>query len=253
MKNLTYVCLAFFCYVTLTAQTENKSNIQRVRIDFKTPEGYVRHLLLGFTQDGSATDGLDYGYDARKRDKLHDDLNWMIDSERFIIQGVGPFNVSKRYPLGMFLKNSGSIEISLTALEHFDNPISIYIYDDREKTHHHLNDVSYKKIMASGVYLDRFFMTFTNNRKESLLSQKDNALNDVSLNYFHNSKTMHVNTQGMPLNLKVYTLQGQLISSHALSNHSEVHTLSMSHLQSQVVLTVLESNEHSRYNRILIN
>ncbi|MCK0115366.1 hypothetical protein [Gelidibacter sp. F63206] len=253
MKNLTYLCLAFFCCLTFYGQSDGKSNIQRVRIDFETPEGYVRHLLLAFTRDNSATDGIDYGYDARNRDKLKDDLNWMIDSQRFVIQGVGAYDESKRYPFGMFLTNSGPIEISLTALEHFDNPIPIYIYDAWENSYHHINEDGYKKTMEKGVYQDRFFMTFSNEKTHHMLSKKENFLNDVFLNYFQNSKTLLVKTQGKPLHLKLYTLQGQLISSHDLSGDSDAHNLCMAHLQSQVVLTVLESDQNYRHNRILIN
>ncbi|MCL8008873.1 hypothetical protein M8845_15690 [Gelidibacter japonicus] len=255
MKNFTYLCLAFFCCLTVYAQTEtkSKSNIQRVRIDFKTPEGFVRHLLLGFTKDDSATDGIDYGYDARNRDKLKDDLNWMINSQRFVIQGVGAYCDSKRYPFGMFLTNSGPIEISLTDLEHFDTPIPVFVHDAWSDTYHKINDLSYKKTMESGVYQDRFFLAFSDNKPHHLLSNIDNALNDVSLNYFRNSKTLQVKTQGKPLQLKLYTLHGQLISSHDLNSNTETHTLSMDHLQSQVVLTVLESEQNYRHNRILIN
>ncbi|RXJ50174.1 hypothetical protein [Gelidibacter gilvus] len=253
MKNLTYLFLAFFWVASLSAQTENKSNVQRVRIDFKTPEGYVRHLLLAFTKDGSATDGIDYGYDARNRDKLKDDLNWMIDSQRYVIQGVGTYSESKRYPFGMFLTNSGPIEISLTDLEHFDTPISVFIYDAWENTYQRINDVSYKKTMESGVYKDRFFITFSNHKTHHLLTDVENALNNVTLNYYQNSKAIHVKTHGVPLYLKLYTLQGQLISSHDLNSASDTYALCMAHLQSQVILTVLESDQNSRYNRILIN
>ncbi|MGC1632800.1 MAG: hypothetical protein WA749_11880 [Gelidibacter sp.] len=250
MNKLTFLCILFWC-TTFYAQKDG--NIQRVRIDFKNPEGYVRHLLLSFTKDGSATDGIDYGYDALNREKLSDDLNWMIDSQRFVIQGVGTYSNSNNYPLGMFLTNSGPIEISLTALENFAQPISVFIYDAWENSYHHLNEVSFKKTMESGVYENRFFMAFTDHKEDHSLSDEDSALNAVSLNYYQNSKTIHVKTQGTPVSLKLYTLQGQLISSHDLNNASETYALSLAHLQSQVVLTVLESDHNSRYNRILIN
>lgn len=107
--------------------------------------------------------------------------------------------------------------------------------------------------MESGVYQDRFFLAFSDNKSHQSLSNIDNVLNDVSLNYFRNSKTLQVKSQGNPLQLKLYTLQGQLISSHDLNSNNETHALCMAHLQSQVVLTVLESDQNYRHNRILIN
>ena len=40
------------------------NQIKRVRLDFTSPLGYTRHLLLGFTPDNAASDSFDYGYDA---------------------------------------------------------------------------------------------------------------------------------------------------------------------------------------------
>lgn len=252
MKTVTYLCLALFCCATLHAQTENKSTIQRVRIDFTTPQGFVRHLLLGFTSDNRASDGIDYGYDARNIEKLPDDLNWMIASERFVIQGVGAFDASKMYPFGMFLTNSGSVDISLKDLENFPDPINIFIYDSWEKKYHRINEKSYKNTMASGVYENRFFISFDNEAK-TVLSNEETTLNDVSITYFQNSKTLRVNTQGLPFDLKLYNLQGQLLNVHHLNSTTTTHHLPLAYLSNQVLLTVLESGNKTLYKRVLIN
>ena len=41
------------------ANTTN-TEVQRVRIDFVSPDLYPRYLFLGFTPDNTATDGFDY-------------------------------------------------------------------------------------------------------------------------------------------------------------------------------------------------
>ena len=54
-----------FCFMSTNSNSynETKTNafeyrtMQRVRIDFESPNGYVRPLLLGFTTDNAATDG----------------------------------------------------------------------------------------------------------------------------------------------------------------------------------------------------
>jgi hypothetical protein len=124
MTKITQVCIAFifvlsmnsFSSNTISANNNNNGQItqpgtiQRLRLNIVTPQGYLRQLLLGFTSDNAASDGVDYGYDALNFDDFPDDCNWVINDDRFVIQGVGAFDETKKYPLGLFLTNSGSVK-----------------------------------------------------------------------------------------------------------------------------------------------
>ena len=172
MKKITHFCIAFFVSIfignigstyatTLIAQSNNNANeIQRVRIDFVSPDKYTRHLLLAFTPDNAATDGFDYGYDALNPDNFLNDLNWMIEEKRYVIQGVGAFDETKQYPFGLFLGDSGDIEIILTGLENFDSEIDVFIYDLFLDTYTRINDDSFKMNIDAADYLNRFFISF---------------------------------------------------------------------------------------------
>ncbi|MCH7524845.1 MAG: T9SS type A sorting domain-containing protein [Bacteroidetes bacterium] len=172
MKKITHFCIALFIILftgniggtyaaNLDAESNNNANeIQRVRIDFVSPDKYTRHLLLAFTPDNAATDGFDYGYDALNPDNFRNDLNWMIEEKRYIIQGVGAFDETKQYPFGLFLGDSGDIEIILTGLENFDSEIDVYIYDLFLDTYTRINDDSFKMNIDAADYLNRFFIAF---------------------------------------------------------------------------------------------
>jgi len=259
MNKITYLCFALLlCTIPLSfAQTdeENSSstdNIQRVRIDFKTPQGYIRHLLLAFTPDNSASDGVDYGYDARNVDNIPDDLNWIIDSQRFVIQGVGQFDNTKLYPFGMFMTNTGPIEIALTALENFDAPIDVFVYDAQEDTFSPINDSCYAYSIETGVYHNRFYIAFLDTN-DVALSNEDNSLEQVSINYLNQTRTLKIDSKGTPFQLKLFNLQGQLINSHYLSASDSNYGFSMDYIQSQVILAVLESENQTVYKRVIIN
>ena len=58
-------------------------------------------------------------YDALNQDAYPYDLNWLVDNQRCVIQGVGAFDNSKKYPFWMFMSKDGAIEIALKALENF--------------------------------------------------------------------------------------------------------------------------------------
>jgi hypothetical protein len=218
MNKITYLCFVILFCFSFSGFSQT-STIQRVRLDFVGPQDYTRHLLLAFTPNNQATDGVDYGYDALMFDELPDELNWIIDDDRYVIQGVGQFDTSKYYPFGMFLSNSGEIEIALTKLENFDTPIDVFIYDSVLNTFTSINDSRNIKTLSNGNYLDRFYITFTDNSNliaiasgsNNALSISENEIHNTTLNYLNGSKELLVKTN-TTLNLKsakVYDVLGK--------------------------------------------
>ena len=126
MKYFTLLYLTVFLFAS---SLTNAQDIKRIRVNVKTTKDAVRPLLLSFTPNNAATDGFDYGYDGLCVDEMEDDLNYIIENKRCVIQGVGAFDSTKQYPFGMFIKHPGNIEISLDALENFESEVKVYIYD----------------------------------------------------------------------------------------------------------------------------
>ena len=157
MKNITNLLFTLFFFSVINTH----AIIQRVRINFTGPDGYTRFLLLGFTSDNAASDAYDYGYDALNIDNLPNDLNWMIEDQRYVIQGVGAFDTCKYYRLGMFLQDSGNIQISLNSLENFDTIISVFLYDIQQNSFTKLNNTNFNLNITNGNYTDRFFIAFS--------------------------------------------------------------------------------------------
>ncbi|WP_250437352.1 hypothetical protein [Hanstruepera flava] len=236
MNKITYLSILVLCFIFIEISpakaknfdlAEYNSQMQRVRLDFTMPNGYVRHLLLGFTPDNAATEGVDYGYDTQTYDSFPDDLNWIIEGERFVIQGVGEFNETNQYPLGMFLSNDGTIEISLTALENFDNSIDVFVYDSILNTYTLINENSFSGEFTSGDYLDRFFITFFNqnandNEDESILSIDDQVDPIVQIQYYRNNGELSITANNAITKIEVYNLLGKKILSKLHINSKSV-------------------------------
>jgi len=167
--------------------------MKRIRLQFKTPKGARRHLLLAFTPDNSASDGFDYGYDAKVFDDLPDDMLFMINNDKCVIQAVGTFDETKQYPLGLFSKTGGNFEVSITELENLDPNTKIYIYDNLLGTYAKINEKNSKFEISldAGNYLNRFFITFV---KDNSLSVTENTFENVQINYLQNSAEIHIKT-----------------------------------------------------------
>ena len=195
----------------------NDDKIQRIRLSFKTPEGAKRHLMLGFTPDNLATDGIDYGFDALNSDNFPSDLSFAIAGKKFVIQGVGAFEINKEYPLDMILGIPGNVEIALTELENFDTPIDIVIYDKLLGTYTKINYANFQLPLVAGRYTDRFYIVFQGDETMSVIDQD---FKEINVKYLQRTNEIYVK---IPSNIEVkqvylVTLAGQKVNSWNLFN-----------------------------------
>ena len=248
---LLLICLSFSTNAKDTFTNDNTQNngaIQRVRLDVTTPTGYVRHLLLGFTPDNSATDGFDYGYDAYNVDNYPDDFSWMIGEDRFVTQGVGAFDETKTYPLGVFLSTSGIFEIELMSLENFNEAISVYIYDAFLNTYTLINDINFSQDIVSGEFTDRFYITFIDNTNENniFLSTPENQLENTSISYSNATNLLNINTNStVEINqVELYDLSGRRIYNLE-GNHTKSLSIKINIQSQYYIIRLFSGNIHS--------
>jgi len=191
---------------------------QLIRLDFKTPEGAIRHLLLGFVPTNIATDGVDYGYDSLNEDNFPNDMSFNIEGNRYIIQGLGTFDDTKMYPFDISLTTGGPIEVILDTLENFETPIDIFVFDALLGTYTHINNISYQTTLTEGEYIDRFFIAFKDNN--NTLSVIDNDYKDILVNYLQKTNEIYVKTPPQIDTKQIYVINvaGQIIKSWNMTN-----------------------------------
>lgn len=166
-------------------------DIQRVRISFIASDGFTRFLLLGFTPDNAASDAVDYGYDALNTENFPNDMYWFINGNYYVIQGVGTFDVSKSYPLAIQLSDDAYFEISLNALENFQEPIDVYIYDSELDISFQINDNNYQNKLEAGLYTNRFYLTFVNNFS---LSVNEYLNESIEIRFLQKEQQLYITT-----------------------------------------------------------
>ena len=236
-----------------TDLTEEEDDIQRIRINFTTPEGAIRHLLLGFTTDNAATDGVDYGYDALNSDYFPSDMSFLIDGENYVIQGVGEFNDTKVYPLHMVLGEQGNIEIGLTALENFDETIDVYIFDALEGTYTRFNEVNFQINLEAGIYSDRFFLVF---QEDATLSTIKEELKDITVRYLHDTNEIYVKTPSSVAVKQLYLINvaGQTVASWNATNlpMSNEIKIAVKHISEGTYILKAETDTSTFNKKIII-
>ncbi|WP_274474663.1 HYR domain-containing protein [Mangrovimonas aestuarii] len=183
-----------------TANTEEDSKqdtsqdlIKRIRLSATTPSKMVRHLMLAFVDNKNATDGINFGYDAKNIDTYKSDVLWNISDEDFNIQGVSTFNRSKQYPLHITLGQDGAVEISLTELENFNETINVYVYDSLLDNYTLINDTPYRNSFEAGEYKNRFYIAFENTSSARLAIMEKQIENTI-INYLRGSGEVYIKT-----------------------------------------------------------
>jgi hypothetical protein len=239
---------------------EGDDLIKRIRLNFKSPEGSIRPLLLAFVPNSQATDGFDYGYDA----KFYDDkplsyMAWMINDEPYVIQGVGDYDKSKQYPLELNIATSGLIEIELTDLENFKSYKNVYVYDSLLGTYTKINNKSYKISLDAGEYSNRFYITFTKAKNDGILDITENELENAVVNYLNNSNEIYIRVpEGVNVK-QVYlvNLIGQAIKSWNITNTTNLSgseiRIPVSRISEGTYIVNVETDTYSFNKKIIIN
>ncbi len=150
----------------------------KFRIGFNSVNTIHRQILL--TVDSHATEAIDWGYDAKYIDDQMDDMYWMINSEKFNIQGVDTITQASIVPIGLHLRNGGQNKISIDHLENVPNEVEIFVHDKVLNTYHNLRQSEYAFTLPAGSYLDRYEITF---QEGSALSVEEDELSDLDVYY----------------------------------------------------------------------
>lgn len=230
-----------------------EAQIQRVRINFQGPDLGIRQLLIGFTPDDSATDNFDYGWDSKSSTYPPNDLNWLIDNERYIIQGVGSFNTTKSYPLGLFLNMAGEIKIHLVALENFTSAIDVFIHNSEDNTYVQINDSDFESLELSGDKLNKYRLAFEVPPGGILLSDEKFDLDEIVVKGLRSSNEVLINGQGRYTidKLSIYNIGGQKVfqTNNIGSTKRKIH---LPYLSNQVLIATIETDKGTLSKKVIL-
>jgi len=139
--------------------TANKTDLRsKFRIGFDAPKIDHRQLLL--TIDENTTDAVDWGYDAEIYNIVSDDMYWMIDAKKYVIQATNMLSLDKEIPLGIETKEGGNVRIMVDVLENVDENTYIYVKDKLTGETYNITNQAFEINLEAGEYQERFVLTF---------------------------------------------------------------------------------------------
>lgn len=145
------------------AKSSTALDIQRHRvwINLTNSEGLFKQILIGYIT--GATNGWDHNYDALTMDaNPYADFYSINEGMKLIIQGRAlPFDPADTVPLGYRSAIKGDLTISIDHTDGDLNSRTIYLHDKETGTVHNLNDGGYTFSTLTGVFTDRFFISYS--------------------------------------------------------------------------------------------
>jgi hypothetical protein len=141
-----------------TANVVGEDLRPKFRIGFDAPKISHRQLLFGI--DERATPGVDWGFDAKIYQIFADDMYWMLNGNKYVIQATNETGLNSEVPLGIQLSKTGVATVKIDALENVDDDTSIYLKDKLTGETFNMREKPIQLNLTAGKYEDRFVIVF---------------------------------------------------------------------------------------------
>lgn len=199
--------------------TELEDERMKFRIGFNSNNSLEIHRQLLLTIDENTSVDYDWAYDAKLNEDQTDDMFWIINDEKYIIQGSDRADTNSIYPMGLAVSNDGLNAITIDELENVSDEINIYVHDIALDIYHDLRVSEYEVYLNAGEYLNRFEITF--NATAGSLSVNDETTNNINVLYSNDiERIVLINPNLIDIkSIELYNILGQ--SVYAIEDISE--------------------------------
>lgn len=202
-------------------ETETVDSRMKLRIGFNSVNKIRRQLLI--TADKNATTGIDWGYDSKYIDTQIDDMYWMINNQKFLIQGVNEITKETIIPLGIHTDNAGLNSITVDEIENITEDFDIYLHDKELNLYHDLKRAKYETFLEAGSHLDRFEIAFS--KAQTLSAETFKPENDIDVYYSNEKQSIVIDNTSLKAikSVEMFNILGQaLFNINTNSNKSHL-------------------------------
>ena len=223
----------------------------KIRIGFNSVNTLHRQLLL--TMDPNTSLGYDWGYDAPSNDNQKDDMYWMIDNEKYVIQGIDKIDDETIIPIGVHTDKDGLNSITIDKIENNTNNLNVFLHDKELEIYHNIMENEYEVYLIAGEYLNRFEIVFSDITQESLSAETFN--NDVINVYYSNDKTSIVllNPKSIEIeSAELFNILGQSVIKFDSIENTNYQEFKTNQLNGGSYILTITSKEGTISKKVLI-
>jgi hypothetical protein len=183
------------------------SDYKRFRFAASFNDLYSRELLANF--HNTATNGFDYGMEAKSSGAFQTDVHWTLENEDYVIQAHS-FDIELIIPLVVKVQNQQPVTFGIFDIQNFDGSQPIYIHDIENDLYVDLREQNYSINLPAGDYTTRFEITFQN---AETLDIED--ITDEDFMVFQNTKNSELtvlNPNGLDIkSVTLFDISGKIV------------------------------------------
>jgi hypothetical protein len=232
-----------------------EETIKRIRLGFNSHNDYHKQLLLGFMNE-KATDAIDYGYDGTSFDNLPNDIYFLTNEMKLIIQGVGYFDTNASYPIGVKTDIEGTVSFMIDELENFGKNEKIFIYDSKNESYNDIRDKSYDVIVPTGVSNNRFSLCFKQKKKKEKDPKENTDPDDVKIAHIQKKNVLEITNKPLITTVQkvtLYNMIGQSIANWEIENSMQENIqLPIKNLSSGMYIVKIQTSNGDLSKKIII-
>ncbi|WP_338358608.1 T9SS type A sorting domain-containing protein [Yeosuana marina] len=241
-----------------TSDPKNKATLEEesqrfIRIGYEDPEMFHRQIVLGFLPNSPASLDFNMGYDAVMFDPRDDEMFFIIENDltrKYVIQGVGAYDATYEFPIGIKITQEGTHTIMLDAVENFEDVI--YIKDNLLNTSYNLIESHFSPNLSPGEYLDRFSIVFNDITSKSTLGNTDVFADNKVRVYYLNYKIIIDNINNLELSdVAIFNALGQKIIELNKPHLSKQHIIIPFMYQQGLYVVKAESGQNKKTFKIM--
>lgn len=234
------------------AANDKPNKNTKLWLGFYNKDNRHRELLLG--ENPNTTLGYDRMYDGKNSEELSDDMNWDIEGENYVIQGIKEITEHTQLPLTVHVKETGSIKIALDSLSFFKNDLPIGLKDNQTGTITNLRNSTYTTTLQAGDYPDRYVLIF---KLDSPHLNTDDIVTKEDIVIFYRNYDSQIvisnNTSMLIESASLYSILGQEIKSWKFEGIQKERYLSAQNLSTGTYILKVNTNRGTISQKLIIN
>ncbi len=228
----------------------SKAEVPQIKIHTIVNNAFTKEVTVAFNPN--TTDGYDLAMEAASTEAFANDVYFSLEgrTDKFIITTL-PFGIEKRIPFSFKAGSTSTYKIAVGDIINFDGADHVYLYDGSTGLYHDIINDSFEITLPTGVYENRFEITFRN----STLNVDGNVKNTLVIHQNNANQNLIVSNPDL-LELKsisLFDIAGKKVFEKNKLNSQTEYKLSTSGLADAVYIVDVKTNKGKFTQKIIIS
>ena len=257
-KNITY----YFCIVVLMinysfinnqhkATITNSDSRLKIWIAFNAKGNFHREILL--TIDERTTDAYDKGFEAILADNFPNDMYWVLDEDKLVIQAIGELSEDRVVPTGINSMGDGPMEIKVDSIANPYPDMEVYLRDNTTMDTYNIKDGTFEITLEEGQYNDKYSLVFKPKVEIEEEEEIVEVINELLVFIGEHNELLRIKRpEEMIINkVSLFNMNGQQIQ--VWSSNLDTSRIDLPiHVNTGVYVVLLETNKGRVLKKVII-